>query len=148
MLKFGLHMIRNMSIVSNKYYSGVMCLWTRFILIILLDQCTRRIECNGFMALCIVWSNIIAGEYTLVNIFEIYLPRDFGSFFLVSYCNFEWSAVTDEWDILNRYINIYLRYLIFWKDYLLWVCNVGGWYHCFGYFQGSPIMVRWIGSTL
>ena len=34
--KFGLHMIRNMPIVSNKYYSGVMCLWTRFILIILL----------------------------------------------------------------------------------------------------------------
>ena len=25
--KFGLHMIRNMPIVSNKYYSGVMCLW-------------------------------------------------------------------------------------------------------------------------
>ena len=56
----------------------------------------KRIECNGFMALCIVWSNIIAGEYTLVNIIEIYLPRDFGSFFLVSYYNCKWSAVTDE----------------------------------------------------
>jgi len=43
-LKFGLHMIRNMPIVSNKYYSGVMCLWTRFILIILLEQCTRELS--------------------------------------------------------------------------------------------------------
>ena len=28
----------------------------------------KRIECNGFMALCIVWNNISEGEYALVNI--------------------------------------------------------------------------------
>jgi len=28
----------------------------------------KRIECNGFMALCIVWSDISEGEYALVNI--------------------------------------------------------------------------------
>ena len=37
--KVGLHMIRNMPIVSNEYV-----LVTRFILIILLDKCTRDLS--------------------------------------------------------------------------------------------------------